>query len=199
MKSRLRKSAPRTGSFDMPGYPETACLTSSLTNPAIIIEPPEGSSTVVSARRFRIEIKLRSTALADPSIVGSETEVISDREVRGYCRVRGGWNDGKAYTVYFHAVFDQPFAEFTTWAGEKFYPGEKKQVNGAKKTGVLLTVNFSFRYLPRLLKAKELIDAGAIGEIAGMHIMWQMFKDRGYWAGAQSNSPDDWRACVQLF
>ena len=36
--------------------------------------------------------------------VGGEVEVINDHEVRGYSRVRGGWNNGDAYTVYFCLV-----------------------------------------------------------------------------------------------
>ena len=30
--------------------------------------------------------------------VGSEIQIISDREVIGYTRIRGGWNNGRAYT-----------------------------------------------------------------------------------------------------
>ena len=41
--------------------------------------------------------------------VGAEVEVVSDHEVRGYSRIRGGWNNGDAYTVYFCLVSDQPF------------------------------------------------------------------------------------------
>ena len=33
--------------------------------------------------------------------VGGEIEVVNNHEVRGYSRVRGGWNNGDAYTVYF--------------------------------------------------------------------------------------------------
>ena len=39
--------------------------------------------------------------------VGAEVEVISDREVRGYSRIRGGWNNGDAYTVYFCLLSDR--------------------------------------------------------------------------------------------
>ena len=91
-KSRLRKSVPSTGSFDRPGSPLTACRTSSRTRPAIIIEPPDGSSTVVSARRLRIDSEVmprrRRAALAaadsatEPSSVGSETEVRTFRLMR---------------------------------------------------------------------------------------------------------------------
>lgn len=70
--------------------------------------------------------------------VGSQVEVISDTEVRGYTKVRGGWNNGSTYTVYFSAVFDQPFTNFSTWKGEQFFPNEKNQVDNGKKTGAML-------------------------------------------------------------
>ena len=41
--------------------------------------------------------------------VGSEVEFVSDHEVRGYSRIRGGWNNGDAYTVYFCLQTDQAF------------------------------------------------------------------------------------------
>ena len=33
--------------------------------------------------------------------VGAEVEVVNNHEVRGFSRIRGGWNNGEAYTVYF--------------------------------------------------------------------------------------------------
>ena len=41
--------------------------------------------------------------------VGAEVEVINDQEVRGFTRIRGGWNNGSAYTVYFCLQTDKPF------------------------------------------------------------------------------------------
>ena len=43
--------------------------------------------------------------------VGAEVEVVSDHEVRGYSRVRGGWNNGDAYTVYFCLLADKAFKQ----------------------------------------------------------------------------------------
>jgi predicted dehydrogenase len=63
-----------------------------------------------------------------------------------------------------------------------------------RDAGVQLTVNYSFRYLPKILKARQLIEAGSLGEIVGIQIINHQYKDRGYWSGARSNSPDDWRA-----
>jgi len=42
--------------------------------------------------------------------VGAEVEVVSDYEVRGFSRIRGGWNNGDAYTVYFCLMSDKPFS-----------------------------------------------------------------------------------------
>ena len=70
--------------------------------------------------------------------VGSEVEVVSATEVRGYSRIRGGWNNGPAYTVYFAAVFDAPVAEFATWKGAHLQAGQKLQADSGEKTGALL-------------------------------------------------------------
>lgn len=70
--------------------------------------------------------------------VSSEIEIVSDTEVRGYSRIRGGWNNGGAYAVYFSAVFDQPISSFFTWKGEELYPDQKIQMDTGDKTGALL-------------------------------------------------------------
>ncbi len=43
--------------------------------------------------------------------IGGEVEVVNNHEVRGYTRVRGGWNNGDAYTVYFCLVTDKAFKQ----------------------------------------------------------------------------------------
>ncbi len=70
--------------------------------------------------------------------VGSEIQVLTDSTVQGYSRIRGGWNNGKAYTVYFYAVFDHPFTNFGTWKGNKILPDAKTQFDSGKKTGAFL-------------------------------------------------------------
>jgi predicted alpha-1,2-mannosidase len=74
-------------------------------------------------------------------LVGSEIEILSDKEISGYSRVRGGWNGGKAlgkaYTVFFHVVFDKPFKNFKTWKAEKLSEN-KIQIDSGEKTGALL-------------------------------------------------------------
>jgi predicted alpha-1,2-mannosidase len=71
--------------------------------------------------------------------VGSQIEIVSDTEVRGYSRIRGGWNNGRAYTVYFWATFDQPIAKYVTWKDGKFYANESAQFDSGKKTAALFS------------------------------------------------------------
>jgi len=69
--------------------------------------------------------------------VGSEVTVVGNNEVRGYTRIRGGWNNGTAYTVYFSAVFDHPFANFSTWKNKQLSPGKNIQFDSGDKTGAI--------------------------------------------------------------
>lgn len=69
--------------------------------------------------------------------VGSEIQVLSDHEVAGYTRIRGGWNNGKAYTVYFYAETDRPFVQSLTWKGDRITEAQS-QYDSAEKTGALL-------------------------------------------------------------
>lgn len=71
--------------------------------------------------------------------VGSEVRILSDTEVEGYSRIRGGWNMGRAYTVYFYARFERPATSFGTWKSGKLYAGAKSQYDSNEKTGAWLS------------------------------------------------------------
>jgi predicted alpha-1,2-mannosidase len=68
-------------------------------------------------------------------LVGSEVQVLSDHEVSGHTRIRGGWNNGRAYTVYFYAEADTPFAQVETWKDGQLSPS-LWQYDSGQKTGV---------------------------------------------------------------
>lgn len=70
--------------------------------------------------------------------VGSETAIVSDREIAGYTRIRGGWNNGRAYTVYFHLISDTPFDRTSTWKGDSITI-DGQQFDSGKKTGALVS------------------------------------------------------------
>lgn len=67
-------------------------------------------------------------------------------------------------------------------------------ITACEENKVMFTVNYSFRYLPKIQKARQLVEEGALGDITGVQLISHQFKDPGYWTGARSNSPDDWRA-----
>ena len=62
-----------------------------------------------------------------------------------------------------HVLVEKPLANTIAEAEE--------MIDACRRHGVALTVNYSFRYLPKILKAKELIDAGALGTITGVQII----------------------------
>jgi predicted alpha-1,2-mannosidase len=71
--------------------------------------------------------------------VGSEVRILSDTEVEGFSRIRGGWNIGRAYTVYFYAKFERPATSAGTWKSGKLYPNIKSQYDSNEKTGAYFT------------------------------------------------------------
>jgi predicted alpha-1,2-mannosidase len=71
-------------------------------------------------------------------LVGSEIQVISDTEIAGYSRIRGGWNNGKAYTVYFYAISDRPFSKYVTWK-DGVLSSASTQYDSGTKTGAAVT------------------------------------------------------------
>ena len=69
--------------------------------------------------------------------VGSEVRYLSDNEIIGYTRVRGGWNMGRAYTVYFYLVADKPFEQAKTWK-DGAISDSKEQYDSGVGTGALV-------------------------------------------------------------
>lgn len=103
--------------------------------------------------------------------VGSEVQVLSDSEICGYSRIRGGWNNGRAYTVYFYLTTDQPAMETATWKG-KVLSDAKSQYDSGEKTGVLmkfasevktLNVRVGISFISSL-KARENLLKGTSGK-----------------------------------
>jgi predicted alpha-1,2-mannosidase len=116
--------------------------------------------------------------------IGSEIEIVSDNEVRGYTRIRGGWNNGNAYTVFFCLISDTPFTQSLTWKGSKF-SDSNFQYDEGKKTGAILTfdgetdvvrVKIGISFVSEL-KARE----NAAAEIDHFDFDKQMSKLRAQW------------------
>ena len=74
-------------------------------------------------------------------LVASGVKVLSDTEIEGYSTVKGGWNMGGPYTVYFYAQTDTPSEGFSTWKGTTLLPDNQVDATGTEKTGVYLRFN----------------------------------------------------------
>lgn len=69
--------------------------------------------------------------------VGSQIQILSNHEVAGYSRIRGGWNNGREYTVYFYLTTDVDASETATWKSG-VVSDALSQYDSGEKTGALL-------------------------------------------------------------
>ncbi len=139
-------SSPRTNEVSMPGY-----YSAQLSRYHIKAELTSTHS--VGFHRYTFPDDQLKTILIDvghflefgkdwgesQEFVGSEIRIISDHEIEGYSRIRGGWNKGGAYTVYFYAVFDQTATESGTWKNGKIESTALEQPDTGDKTGAYLS------------------------------------------------------------
>jgi predicted dehydrogenase len=67
-------------------------------------------------------------------------------------------------------------------------------IEACGRAGVALSVLFSYRYEPIVMRAKQLIDDGAVGTVTGTHIQFMTEKPVRYWAqGYKGRVQSDWR------
>jgi UDP-N-acetyl-2-amino-2-deoxyglucuronate dehydrogenase len=72
-------------------------------------------------------------------------------------------------------------------------------VDAVERAGVLLSVCFPMRYQPDVVVARALIEAGALGEPAGVLLNFFMDKPPSYWFGGFSGrAHSDWRTSRRL-
>lgn len=69
------------------------------------------------------------------NLIGSEVRILSDHEIEGYCRADGGWNMGRAYTVYFYASFSRPMSSAGVWKEDELSVGATEAFDDGSHTG----------------------------------------------------------------
>jgi predicted alpha-1,2-mannosidase len=79
----------------------------------------------------------------DQELVGSEVNIISPTELEGYTRVRGGWNVGEAYTVYFYAITDKPSTASGTWKAGQLHALSNAEVDNGFPVGAYLSFDMN--------------------------------------------------------
>ncbi len=76
-------------------------------------------------------------------LVGSEIEIISNTEMAGSNRVRGGWNMSPPYPVYFYAVFNTPAMSYGTWKSGEKHPNNKAEFDSDQPVGAWFAYNMT--------------------------------------------------------
>ncbi|MDR7523041.1 MAG: Gfo/Idh/MocA family oxidoreductase [Armatimonadota bacterium] len=63
----------------------------------------------------------------------------------------------------------------------------------ARGAGVSFSINLSYRYLPHVAKARSLIEAGVLGDLYGVSLIYQKERFADYWEGRLGGAGSDWR------
>ena len=96
--------------------------------------------------------------------IGGEVEIVSDHEVRGYSRVRGGWNNGDAYTVYFCLVSDKPF--------------KQKSENIVEFADTLLNIKVGISYVSEQQAKRNIPACNFDTQLAQLRTSWEALLSR---------------------
>ena len=96
--------------------------------------------------------------------IGGEVEVVNNHEVRGYTRVRGGWNNGDAYTVYFCLVTDKAF--------------KPTSENTIAFTDTLLNIKIGISYVSEQQAKRNIPDNNFDTQLSTLRNSWEQLLSR---------------------
>jgi 2-desacetyl-2-hydroxyethyl bacteriochlorophyllide A dehydrogenase len=70
-----------------------------------------------------------------------------------------------------------------------------QMIDAAREAGRTLSVCYSYRFDPRVRRARELFKAGVIGDLVATHLAWCQERSAEYWRrGLTGRTTSDWRA-----
>ncbi len=102
-------------------------------------------------------------------MVVAEMELVADGQVRGYSTVRGGWNNGDAYTVFFCLVPDKPFRAV-------FDEGRQTAVLHFSDTLVNVKVGISF--VSTMQAARNVAEVGFDRQLRDLREAWERILEK---------------------
>lgn len=148
---------------------------------------PGNCGILVDAGSFLIKrMKEQSSGFEKQELVGSEIEIISDTEITGYNRIRGGWNIGGPFSVYFYALFDTPAESFGTWKSEIKHIGNKAEFDSGDPVGAWFCFTNKSKKIIQVRVGISFISPGkarenCLTETAGLSFDQAIEKSKNEW------------------
>jgi predicted alpha-1,2-mannosidase len=138
---------PRTDELAKPGY-----YAATLTRPNVRVELTSSRRvgfhryTFLNAGEAHLTVNVAAalglgTGSESQNFLGAEVHVLSDHEVQGVARFRGGWNKGGEYRVFYDMVLDTKAAKVRTWTGNELTAERDAVVNEDKPIGASFDFN----------------------------------------------------------
>ncbi len=97
-------------------------------------------------------------------LVGAEMEVVEGCQVRGYSTVRGGWNNGDAYTVFFCLVPDKPFSAILD---------DRHQKASLHFSDTCVSVKVGISFISTMQAARNVAQTEFDQQLANLRDSWQ--------------------------
>ncbi len=138
---------PRTDELAKPGY-----YAATLTRPNVRVELTSSRRvgfhryTFLNAGEAHLTVNVAAalglgTGSESQNFLGAEVHILSDHEVQGVARFRGGWNKGGEYRVFYDMVLDTKAAKVRTWTGNELITERDAVVNEDKPIGATFDFN----------------------------------------------------------
>jgi len=148
------------------------------------------NTTIVHAMDLDIRLAKRLAAVYDAPYTTSFEEVLANTDVETvFLAVPHHLHAPMAIEAMKagkHVIVEKPMANNVADC--------EKMIEVARETGKILSVCYCQRYSPALIRAKELIEKGAIGRILGTSITFGQVRNESYWTvGFTGRAKTDWR------
>lgn len=148
------------------------------------------NTTIVHAMDLDIKLAKRLAALYEAPYTTKFEEVLANKDVEVvFLAVPHHLHAPMAIQAMQagkHVIVEKPMANNVAEC--------EKAIEVSRQTGTILSVCYCQRYSPQLMRAKELIEKGAIGQILGTSITFGQVRNESYWTvGFTGRVKTDWR------
>ena len=101
--------------------------------------------------------------------VGAELEITDEQQICGYTRIRGGWNNGDAYTVYFALHSDVPFQATTDSLNQRAW---------LNLTDTMANIKIGISFVSTMQARRNIIDTSFDQQVDNVRMAWEQLLSR---------------------